>query len=276
MKRTVMVCLMTAMCMGSSMTALAAPETMPDGAVFDAEYYAEQSPDVVAVLGTERDALYQHYVTFGKNEGRLPYSPDAQIPSDTTSETLPDDELPIEGVLGAAGAVYQLPTWSYGDNYSDYGDSDGVEAPDGMKIMTVQTMEDDFDYMNELSRYTVPGYEWRSITLNIGGEYTGDARWWPTYNYRFLAMASDDWETIENPDGLNMYQFKIIQDGTDYTQCRFVVYDGAQIGEVNTELSANFLVPQNYSGNLVVIVRARKPEGSSLVTDTENAVTYVF
>ena len=37
---------------------------------FDANFYAQKYPDVVAVVGTDPAALYQHYVTFGCNEGR--------------------------------------------------------------------------------------------------------------------------------------------------------------------------------------------------------------
>lgn len=40
------------------------------GTFFDAEYYAEQYPDVVEVYGTEEEALYEHYVTYGIKEGR--------------------------------------------------------------------------------------------------------------------------------------------------------------------------------------------------------------
>ena len=54
--------------------AMAAPEQMPDGNVFDAEYYAQQNPDVVAALGTDPALLYQHYLLCGQAEGRLPYA----------------------------------------------------------------------------------------------------------------------------------------------------------------------------------------------------------
>lgn len=64
--------------LGCSMTACAEPKTMEDGTVFDAEYYAQQYPDVVAALGSEEAVLYQHFVTYGKAEGRLPYSPEAE------------------------------------------------------------------------------------------------------------------------------------------------------------------------------------------------------
>lgn len=54
-------------------SAFAAPEVMPDGNVFDADYYAESNPDVVAVFGNDANILYVHYLNFGKAEGRLPY-----------------------------------------------------------------------------------------------------------------------------------------------------------------------------------------------------------
>ena len=63
----------------------AAPETMPDGTVFDAEYYAQTYPDVANAVGTDRDALYNHYVSFGKAEGRLACAPTTTIQADKTS-----------------------------------------------------------------------------------------------------------------------------------------------------------------------------------------------
>ena len=38
--------------------------------LFDAAYYAEKYPDVVAVYGNDANALYSHYVNHGINEGR--------------------------------------------------------------------------------------------------------------------------------------------------------------------------------------------------------------
>lgn len=43
---------------------------MPDGGVFDPEYYAAAYPDVVAVVGQGEAALYQHYTMHGRAEGR--------------------------------------------------------------------------------------------------------------------------------------------------------------------------------------------------------------
>lgn len=58
--------------MGSTLTAYAAPAAMPDGVVFDAEFYAANNPDVVTVYGSDVSALYRHYVEYGKAEGRKP------------------------------------------------------------------------------------------------------------------------------------------------------------------------------------------------------------
>lgn len=41
---------------------------------FDPAFYAATYPDVVAVLGTDVNALYDHYITYGQSEGRMPYA----------------------------------------------------------------------------------------------------------------------------------------------------------------------------------------------------------
>ena len=58
-----------------SMSAQAAPAVMKDGQIFDAEYYAAHNPDVAAAVGTDAKALYQHYESAGKAEGRAAYDP---------------------------------------------------------------------------------------------------------------------------------------------------------------------------------------------------------
>lgn len=46
---------------------------MPDGTLFDPEFYVKRYPDVVAIFGTDPMLLYAHYVYYGMAEGRLPY-----------------------------------------------------------------------------------------------------------------------------------------------------------------------------------------------------------
>ena len=69
-KRILSVILASTFIASSCMTVCAAPQAMPDGGMFDAEYYAQSNPDVVAAFGTDENELYQHYVQFGKQEGR--------------------------------------------------------------------------------------------------------------------------------------------------------------------------------------------------------------
>lgn len=69
-KRLLCFALSAALLAGSCLTVSAAPQKMADGTEFDAVYYAEQNPDVVAALGKDAKALYSHYVKYGKAEGR--------------------------------------------------------------------------------------------------------------------------------------------------------------------------------------------------------------
>ena len=53
------------------------PRVMEDGTIFDAAFYAEQNPDVCAAVGTDENALYNHYQNCGKLEGRAPAGAEA-------------------------------------------------------------------------------------------------------------------------------------------------------------------------------------------------------
>lgn len=73
--------------LSSSITVCAQPQIMPDGVVFDAEYYAQTNPDVVAVFGTDANMLYLHYTQYGKAEGRLSVSPNTDLIAITAQQT---------------------------------------------------------------------------------------------------------------------------------------------------------------------------------------------
>ena len=75
--------------LGKGMTVFASPQVMPDGTLFDAEYYAQANPDVAAALGTDASAMYQHYLMYGKAEGRLAVSPE----NVSTDLTVPNEEF---------------------------------------------------------------------------------------------------------------------------------------------------------------------------------------
>lgn len=88
----------------SSMTAFAAPEVMPDGGIFDAEYYAQNNPDVVTVYGTDKELLYSHYVNCGRTEGRQGF----QITPDmyTTSPVASQKTLELLATEGTEGVDF--------------------------------------------------------------------------------------------------------------------------------------------------------------------------
>ena len=96
MKKTIKITLMAlaflAFLTVPRLKAQAAPETMPDGTIFDAEYYAAANPDVVAALGNSKEMLYKHYVMAGKAEGRKPYAGSDTEPLRTVY-TLPDGSI---------------------------------------------------------------------------------------------------------------------------------------------------------------------------------------
>ena len=80
MKIKILLTVIAIMTLGYSMPVCAQPKTMSDGTAFDAEYYANRYSDVKAVFGNDEAALYNHYVQYGKSEGRAPVA----------SSTLPD------------------------------------------------------------------------------------------------------------------------------------------------------------------------------------------
>ena len=72
----------SALLLSNGIMAFAAPEVINVGGtntVFDAEYYASANPDVAAALGTGRDALVQHYTSYGKAENRPAYAPGTDV-----------------------------------------------------------------------------------------------------------------------------------------------------------------------------------------------------
>ena len=76
-KKILLTAAVIAFTLGFSLPVHAQPVELPDGTLFDPEYYAQANPDVAAVFGTDANLLYLHYVQFGKAEGRAPVSGDA-------------------------------------------------------------------------------------------------------------------------------------------------------------------------------------------------------
>ncbi|WP_026489156.1 hypothetical protein [Butyrivibrio sp. XBB1001] len=96
-----------------SLSALAAPKTMPDGGIFDAEFYAKNNPDVVAALGSNESTLYEHYLNYGKAEGRLPYATDsagaATPPAKSAGNCSKQTLMDISGLVYNAASIEAKP-----------------------------------------------------------------------------------------------------------------------------------------------------------------------
>ena len=134
-KITTLTLILTIM-LGSAMSVNAAPKTMPDGQKFDAEYYANSNPDVVAALGTSETALYNHYVSYGKAEGRKPYA-NAQETVDV----------------------------NYGTTYKDLGNGQYLQGPLEYEILTPGGELWDTDIIAMAKDVAPTGTEWGMETF---------------------------------------------------------------------------------------------------------------
>lgn len=70
MKKGLVTSILIAIVCSSMQSVYATPKPMPDGSVFDAEYYYAAYPDVANAVGKDEAKLYEHYMNYGKHEGR--------------------------------------------------------------------------------------------------------------------------------------------------------------------------------------------------------------
>ena len=107
-KRIITTLLVAVLGLSSGITAFAAPKTMPDGNVFDAEYYASTYADVKEALGTDEVMLYKHYLDYGKKEGRKPTADNEQSLNQGSTEVSNSSGLTFEEMLIEPGHI--MPT----------------------------------------------------------------------------------------------------------------------------------------------------------------------
>lgn len=115
MKKKVFLAVAAAVLFGSGFSAYGAPQTMFDGAVFDAEWYRGQYPDIDAAFPADASAemLYEHYVVFGANEGRLPFegAPAAgAAENEGAADGASAEGMPVEGNPVDGTATEGVPT----------------------------------------------------------------------------------------------------------------------------------------------------------------------
>lgn len=155
LKRLASLVLMTALMMTSQMSVSAAPVVMADGGIFDATYYAQNNPDVVAVLGTDTTALYQHYVLNGKAEGRLAYNPAEDVEAILNSAAyaaavdatlLPTDSRYMELKAAVPGSYVTFGTYEQDNNLKN-----------GQEPIEWLVLENDGESLFVLSKYVLDG-----------------------------------------------------------------------------------------------------------------------
>ena len=107
---------LTMMLAAPALHAAAAPVLQADGTYFDAEYYADNNPDVVACFGRDANWMYLHYTLVGKAQGRLPYAPGALGESaDDFDATYYATRYPdVASILGYDPALLKLHYDLYG------------------------------------------------------------------------------------------------------------------------------------------------------------------
>lgn len=232
-KRTICTLMATVLCLATGMTALAAPETMPDGGVFDAEYYAETYLDVVAAFGTDSTLLYQHYMNFGQNEGRLPYNPiqlqSANITEQSDSLIEPGDENYLR--LNYMSAYY--------DYYYD-GEEMSFWHPDPAKRLIRQDMRSDPYYQiirNEVIAYMATQPDAKRITYY--SNYLYNPKTWESDKHYEQVRLNLSIDLVKEGIVKCCYFFVNPADGV----CRASTndYDRVTIGYINDDIHENLL-----------------------------------
>ncbi len=91
-----------------SLNAHAEPKVMSDGQIFDAEFYANEYPDVKAALGNDEAKLYAHYLNYGKAEGRLPYKPTTVTTANAAVSAPATKDLMVGDIDGGAAKQQEI------------------------------------------------------------------------------------------------------------------------------------------------------------------------
>lgn len=184
----------TVLCLSTGMTALAAPETMPDGGVFDAEYYAETYPDVKAAFGDNKKALYNHYLQFGKAEGRMACRPAVDSP--------------------VKNATLVSSSKSFDNRYTTEVYSNGI------KVMKSRAWSKDY-YKNE--KYWIPRTDYSDGLLDKDGNGIDDRD-----SYNFCGYTDLNYNCIA--DGAPTYEGLVPEcDVIGYEICKHGVIEGIYI-----------------------------------------------
>ena len=192
MKRKVLLTAIAIMTLGCSIPVYAQPKTMPDGTLFDAEYYANTYPDVKAVFGNDEKALYNHYVQYGKAEGRLPYAGSAAAGSLAGKQTTDSSKTVVSRVARLHPRTKETEFWI--TTYSD-----------GLKMR--ETNKAYFFHNDFPEQYFIPRTDFSDGLLDVDGNGIDDRDLYNSCGYSDLDFncVSDERQAYVrslNPDTL--------------------------------------------------------------------------
>lgn len=200
-KRIVSILLTVLLTVGVCNTVKAAPKTMKNGDIFDAEVYAALYPDVVAAYGTSETKLYNHYKTYGKKEGRIPCLPNANqvITQDQSQQKIVQAQKMVDtSLIGKSQQYIQCVTllnscndiWTLDKNYylltdlanSVPTDKERIELNgNGIKNGLIKTKRSMLENAAKLSNGAVPTMPGCYIDQSKVGQYIDGMHYVYTY-----------------------------------------------------------------------------------------------
>lgn len=167
-----------------SYDAVGSVNIMPNGDFFSASYYAANNPDVVASVGDSEAALYQHYLQFGKKEGRQAYPGEITF-KNLNAQINTNTKYPYYIRINRAAATITVYAMDAEGNYSipylAYACSPGRDTPIGVFQIQQKARWLAFEG-NQFGQYTsrITGHFWfHSVMYNGKSPSNLD---WPAYN----------------------------------------------------------------------------------------------
>jgi hypothetical protein len=236
-KKTLVLTTALSLSLSIGTTAFAAPVAVGDSGVFDAEYYADNNSDVEAAYGRDFNLLWEHFTTYGVNEGRLPFAAgtdwqailasaattnvDTQVAAQTeetqtqvTPVATTSDFLAQNGLAVTPQGTVNIAYLNACDDYDMY---DGAPAiPTSVTI--TDTASSQAGYTDTVAQFTYQAYIDKKEKTDNNGGGIGSAiiggDWYDAWNvevfdrYTGTVLGSCQSSAIMADDGKKVYDEK--------------------------------------------------------------------
>ncbi|MBO5031017.1 MAG: hypothetical protein J6D08_03855 [Lachnospiraceae bacterium] len=252
--------------LANSITAFAAPEATEDGGVFDAEYYADNNPDVEAVYGRDFNLLYQHFVAFGAQEGRLPFAVGtdtaAILETAQTESTSPESEETESDIVLVKENVDCPLT---------------VVCEYDLQPVTIKTWFEEEVYESPeqpVVKQVKEGYEWIAGRSRVDNKWEG-VSWYYGFSVddaEDLIRVYDDYSDFENyveADRFSDVDFEFWKGEVSYNGIEYPILIVRQSATEGLDVNVWAMVPQGYS-SVYINVTGTKVENGEIVRNEDN------